>query len=110
MASRASPLPIPFEWFTGKIKGKTSRLLVLWLDEDALGDSPLERYAELLCPSGSPPPWTKAKVPRWSRAQVLGPFQSTALKAMVDEIVEQQSRFREGGGEFIVPVPELRII
>jgi SAM-dependent methyltransferase len=28
----------------------------------------------------------------------------------VDEIVNQQSRFREGGGKFIVPVPELQII
>jgi hypothetical protein len=28
----------------------------------------------------------------------------------VDEIMKQQSRFREGGGKFIVPVPELQII
>jgi len=27
-----------------------------------------------------------------------------------DEIIKQQSRFREGGGKFIVPVPELQII
>jgi hypothetical protein len=76
----ALPKVVPFEWFTRKSKGELSRILLLWFDEDALLEHPLDQFARLLCPSSpdSSPPWAKATI--------LGPQSSTTLEAMVHEI------------------------
>jgi hypothetical protein len=77
------PKVVPFEWFTRKLKGETSKILLLWFDEDVLGETPLKQYAELLCPS----------VPvssRWAKVRILGPQSSTALEAMVQEVARDK--------------------
>jgi hypothetical protein len=79
---RTSPLPkiVPYEWFKPKPEQKNPayrRILLLWFDEDALRESPLNQFAGLLCPTAAV---------RWANARILGPQTSTSLQAMVDEV------------------------
>jgi hypothetical protein len=79
------PEVIPYEWFAPKSTPEASpydRVLLLWIDEDSLRESrePLKRFAELLCPSAPT---------RWSKVAILGPYSSTTLRAMVDEVSKE---------------------
>jgi hypothetical protein len=82
--TQAAQLPqiVPYEWFKlapGRKSPPYGRILLLWFDEDALRESPLKQFAELLCPSTPTPP-------RWAKARILGPQTSTTLQAMVEEV------------------------
>jgi hypothetical protein len=94
--SQNDPLPgvVPFEWLEPRLERRESvrqeykRILLLWFDEDALGPhaSPLKQIARLLC-SPEPNQQTAAIV----GVKVIGPRSSTALKAMVDEVKDQEA-------------------
>jgi hypothetical protein len=81
VSSERMPEVVPFEWFESK--DKKSSALLLWLDEDVLGGSPLKGFDAFFCRTlrtGLPSSF------RWSRAVVLGPESSTTLKAMASEL------------------------
>ena len=68
-------LQIPFEWYTATKSPGPTNVLVLWLDEEAFGDKPLERLyllARQIGASNSPP------------LSLLGPRSSNTLKTAAD--------------------------
>jgi len=84
--TQAAQLPqiVPYEWFKlapGRKSPPYGRILLLWFDEDALRESPLKQFAELLCPStptprGGPRRGFSVRKPRprckqWSRRSSL---------------------------------------
>ena len=89
---QALPETIPFEWFNpadpvlsgdGADGAGHDRLLLLWLDQSNYTREPLERLRELVrsisprCPSGKP---------GFFRTTILGPVDSQALSALLDDI------------------------
>ena len=82
---QAPRIPIPYEWFKPVPERKNpsySSILLLWLDEDRLGNSPLKQFSELLCPS----PSNSRTTARRAKTRILGAQTSTTLQAMVDEV------------------------
>jgi len=89
--SRDLPETVPYEWFEPASDSKKNdadcdacSVLVLWLDSGAFYEQPFERLRRLmaaLCPAEN-----RAARDAALRWQVLGPFGSDGLKAMVDEV------------------------
>jgi hypothetical protein len=83
------PKVVPFEWFTRAPRGKSEyqRVLLVWFDEDALREAPINQFDAFLCRSLSLV--SPASSSPWKKATVLGPSLSTTLQSMVDERSKQ---------------------
>lgn len=77
----AAKLPriIPYEWFHSVDKGKSSPLLVLWLDDNAFSETPLKKLITLRY-------LLQAEDNQKLHFKILGPAGSTNLLAMVKEL------------------------
>ena len=79
LASSVLPITIPFELFVEKTPSdQKAKVLVLWLDEDKLRNSPLAKMSEIFglytCPEG-------IRCPR----EIIGPRSSDTLQLIVEE-------------------------
>lgn len=90
------PRAIPFEWFrsnreVSKSKDDPKRVLLLWIDEDALGPDalPVKQLAKLVCPPLPAP--ARGTSAAWSKVKIIGPRSSTTLKDMVEEVAKYPS-------------------
>jgi hypothetical protein len=83
-ASLQTELPrvVPFEWFRSG-DGKRRRVLLLWFDEDVLGQHPLTQFEEFFCKSLASS--VSGEQLPWSQAIILGPEQSSTLLAMAND-------------------------
>jgi len=70
---------IPFEWLTPDEDNKLGRVLVLWLNEDAIATEPLHRLASISLA-------VRNKIPR-AMFKVLGPEYSGTLEAIGENYV-----------------------
>lgn len=73
-------LDVPYEWFLRTPDG--DRLLLLWLDEDAFRSQPLAKIGRLASELDCASPRIKLKL--------LGPYGSTNLRAMAQELEENR--------------------
>ena len=90
------PRANPFEWFrsnreVSKSKDDPKRVLLLWIDEDALGPDalPVKQLAKLVCPPLPAP--ARGTSAAWSKVKIIGPRSSTTLKDMVEEVAKYPS-------------------
>ena len=92
------PDVVPFERFDNEKMNRTA--LLLWFDEDVLGNSPLRQFDEFICGVVKKGVYASTK-----SQQVLGPEFSTTLRAMAREAGDGwSSEFcpRDEGAEFYV--------
>jgi len=92
------PAAIPFEWLERahepREEQKTQQILLLWIDEDVLGDAhnPLERLSRLqneLCAE-------KKNSGRCPPLQILGPYSSGVLRDLIKEMDDSKSAASPG--------------
>ena len=74
-----------------KSKDDPKRVLLLWIDEDALGPDalPVKQLAKLVCPPLPAP--ARGTSAAWSKVKIIGPRSSTTLKDMVEEVAKYPS-------------------
>jgi hypothetical protein len=75
LSEESLPSVIPFEWFRGKFN-PFKKILVLWYDEDVLGENPLAKFSKLATSIGGDAP---------PRMHVIGPSWSDTLRAILRE-------------------------
>ena len=84
-------MPVPFEWFKKRKEDKTSHVLVLWLKDETLANTPLKILhklsTELALTQSHPHPHPNKDGPHRHRLNVklIGPAESTTLRDLVNE-------------------------
>jgi hypothetical protein len=82
-------LVVPYEWY--RTDDRQGRVLVLWLDESAIGDQPFARFASLfhrlLGKVGGNDESARQRI----RINIIGPARSSVLRTMADEVDTPES-------------------
>jgi hypothetical protein len=78
------PDVIPFEWFRGKLD-PSKKILVLWLDEDALSEHPLAKVSKLACLIAHDVPKSEPARKDAPAIFVIGPSWSDTLRDLIIE-------------------------
>ncbi|MCI0467280.1 MAG: hypothetical protein L0Y57_09805 [Beijerinckiaceae bacterium] len=93
---RWADVAVPFEWFHSE--DSKQRVLLLWINEDVLGDKPicdLSQLANRLDLEGSRKKYSSHKF----ELRVLGPESSSTLRAMVDECSKEHEKAKRPNKE-----------
>src|SRR5262245_33031749 len=96
-----APEMLPWEWFSRRLASEPEKLLILWVDDDAVSRHPLRAVnaiITLLMPNPRPeshkcpplragPGWADSGPQPWCATRVIGPWTSDGLRGLARDLV-----------------------